>query len=500
MKVIILIILQLCFLPVIAATSSWRDVQEHVKNAVVQIIVDRAVFNWLEPYKTPKIVTTYGSGFFFNGKIVTNFHVIKEAINTRIQIPALGRQQLTVRVAGVCPTRDLGILELTDESREELLDVLDELPSLELGDSDAVYRTQEVLAFGYPLGQQKLKATQGIISGRELLGENKFYLQTSAGLNPGNSGGPLLGIDGCVIGINTAITKKAQNIGHILPTSDITHYLDALNRHNFVQPPTLGAEFCFANKHLLEHLGAGRTGCYIARVFPGTLSDRLGLREGDVLITLNNHKIDNYGEVDVDWSEERIPCSVLVDRIPEGGTVQVEFLRQGKRCKKTSKLEYKDARFIRYYYPPFEKVAYELIGGLVIMPLTLNHLDLFAQHMRSAYKKLSHFEQPENQYEPHLVVTHILPGSLAQQARVITAGDLITHVNGSAVATIDQLRSALTACMENDSDDYIIIKTSTNKLLVMPKDDLVKQEGDLARDFRYKPSKPLLQALALIQA
>ena len=79
-----------------------------------------------------------------------------------------------------------------------------------------VRRSDEVLALGYPLGQQSLKSTTGVISGRE-----QHLIQMSAAINPGNSGGPLLNVNGEVVGINSAIIQGAQNVGYIIPINDL---------------------------------------------------------------------------------------------------------------------------------------------------------------------------------------------------------------------------------------------------------------------------------------
>ena len=96
---------------------------------------------------------------------------------------------------------------------------------LTLGDSDYVHRADEIMALGYPLGQQNLKSTTGVVSGRE-----QHLIQISAPINPGNSGGPSLNIRGEVIGINTAYIPDAQSVGYIIPINELKIILEDLRK------------------------------------------------------------------------------------------------------------------------------------------------------------------------------------------------------------------------------------------------------------------------------
>jgi len=97
---------------------------------------------------------------------------------------------------------------------------LGQIPFLRLGDSDKVARRDKITVLGYPLRQERLKSIEGEVSGREVVwGES--WIQISAALNPGNSGGPALNGKGEVVGINTARIPEGQNIGYIIPINDV---------------------------------------------------------------------------------------------------------------------------------------------------------------------------------------------------------------------------------------------------------------------------------------
>src|SRR6266404_2086179 len=152
---------------VVTSAQLWRPVQERVRDTVVQLFVQLSAVDLLEPYKTPQQGSACGSGFFINdeGYLITNAHVVISAKTVWGQIPSLGKHIIDMDVIGMSPERDLALLRVTAEGRELITKELGGIPYLPLGDSDLVRRSDDVLALGYPLGQQSFKSTNGIISG-----------------------------------------------------------------------------------------------------------------------------------------------------------------------------------------------------------------------------------------------------------------------------------------------------------------------------------------------
>lgn len=150
-------------------TKRWSDIQPKVKDTVVQVWVQKIDFNWLEPYKTPQQGLSTGSGFFIDekGSFITNFHVVNGSVAVEVQIPSMGKQRLLSKVIALNPDRDLALVRLTQESLERVKDTLGFIPYLRFGNSDTVRRSDEIMTLGYPLGQQSLKSTTGVVSGRE---------------------------------------------------------------------------------------------------------------------------------------------------------------------------------------------------------------------------------------------------------------------------------------------------------------------------------------------
>ena len=468
--------------------DTWLDIQKQVKDTVVQIFAQSTEFNWLEPYKSPEQNEGSGSGFFINdkGDIVTNYHVVMQATSIQIQIPASGMERFDAEIIGASPERDIALLRLTKEDRERITRNLKKIPYLKLGDSDDILRSQEVLALGYPLGQIRLKSTLGIVSGRERIGYFG-YIQITAPLNPGNSGGPALDTSGKVIGINSRAVLDAQNVGYIIPINEVKSALNDLHKVKLLRKPVLGCIFTASTPDMVSYLGnPGAGGWYIAHVFENTLLEGIGIKEGDMLYEINGFKVDLYGEMVVPWSEDKVSLFELLNRYKIGDPLVFVIYRKGKRIEFKFKLEIKHLQPIRVVCPEFEKEAtdYEIFGGLVVMQLTLNHINLLLQRAPELIK----FTKTELLNEPALIITHVLPNSQAAKSYVLRPGAIIESVNGQEVKTLKDYRSAI---QKSKTTRFITIRTAEKFYAVLSLNKILREEDLLSARYFYKKSKLL---------
>jgi serine protease Do len=458
---------------------TWLDIQKKVKDSVVQVFSLVDAFNFEEPYKTPKQGAGAGSGFFIDaqGHIITNYHVVSQASSVKIQIPSFGRKQFDVDVVGVYPDKDVALLKLTLAACDEIAKELGKINYLNLGDSDYVLRTQEVLALGYPLGQERLKSTLGIVSGRERSG----YIQITAPLNPGNSGGPSLDANGCVIGINFAGVVSAQNVGYIIPINEVKSALKDLKKLKLLRRPVLGCIFTVATEEIVRYLKNPEPGgWYIAEVFDNTILSKIGVKENDMLYEVNGYRLDLYGEMSVPWSEDKISVLDFLNRFTVGDDIYFVIYRKGERKDFHFKLDNEYLPPIRTIYPEYEKeeIDYEVIGGLVVMPLTMNHVAMFGERNFS----LSKYIRPENQHEPALIITHVLPNSQAQNARILTSGSIIDEVNNKEVKTLEDFRRIVSECK---LDDYLTIRTQDKMFAALSVNKIVADEDKISSRYFY---------------
>ncbi len=483
---------------VVSNAQLWRHVQGQTDNTVVQIFSQVAELDLLQPYKTPAQGTTSGSGFFINddGDIITNAHVVDQAKALWIQIQSLGKRILDVNVIGVSPERDIALLRLSDESKEIIRKELGAIPFLPLGDSDVLRRSDEVMALGYPLGQQSLKATSGMYSGHE-----NRYLQISAPINPGNSGGPLINAKGEVVGVNSAGIMKAQNVGYAIPINEVKIILPDLYTVPLLRKPFLGIVFNNATDALTDYLSNPQPGgAYVVEVVKDSTLDKAGVKRGDMIYQINGHRLDIYGEMRVDWAEDKVSLIDYVSRLSIGQEISLLVYRNGVRHDIVAKFEQMAPPPVSEIYPSYEPIDYEVFGGMVVMPLTINHLQLLG----SRAPGLAKYMDIQQRAEPALIITHIFPSSHAYRSRAISVGSTIHEVNGVAVNTLEQYRAALKTAVKNKhlvlrvADN--VARRSDNVIVALEWDKLIEQEPILSRDYIYPLSDTSKQLLEVAQA
>jgi serine protease Do len=225
-----------------------------------------------------------GSGVIVSdkGHVVTNLHVVNNASAVQVQL-ADGRT-LSAEFVGADGPSDIAILKIEGEG----------LQPLPFGDSDKVNVGQMVFAVGNPLGLQET-VTQGIISakGRRALSEaaNEFF-QTDAAINPGSSGGPLLNLDGEIIGINNSISPQGQGIGFAIPANTVRRVFETIRDHGRFIRPWFGAFMRSLTPQLAQQLGLpDTTGVLVLLAYEGSPAEKGGIKPGDVIVEFNGKSI-----------------------------------------------------------------------------------------------------------------------------------------------------------------------------------------------------------------
>ena len=467
----------------VSRQQSWSGLQVAVKDTVVQIFAQKAVPDILQPYRTPTPCQSTGSGFFINtdGEIITNAHVVDQAKSVWIQIPSLGKQQIDVTIVGVSPDRDLALLKVKPEGLETIKQGIGEIKFLNLGDSDYVHGADEIMALGYPLGQQNLKSTTGVVSGRE-----QHLIQISAPINPGNSGGPSLNIRGEVIGINTSYVPDAQSVGYIIPINELRIVLDDLRKVKLLKRPFLGVLFNNASEALTQFLGNPLPGgLYVVDIYKDSPLHRAGVQKRDMIYEINGHKIDLYGELL--WHEDKISIVDYVAQMKLGQEVKLVVYRQGVRKEFIFAFDQSEFLPIHKIYPGYEEIEYEIVAGMVVQPLTTNHLPILV----SIAPGLTRYAEMKSQMEHALVITHIFPDSQAQRSRSLMPGSILSEINGIRVKTLEDLRQAL---FKSFDTGVVTIETTESVFVVVPFKKIIEDEQRLSKDYFY----PLTQGVQAI--
>lgn len=243
-------------------------------------------------YRRPPVVRQ-GSGFIISsdGYIVTNNHLVQNA--SRITVKLLNNDEYVAKVVGTDPQTDIAVIKIKAK----------ELPIVKLGDSDAADVGEWVVALGNPFGLSH-SLSSGILSakGRSTVGlaDYENFLQTDAAINPGNSGGPLLDLDGKVIGINTAIFSHSggyMGIGFAIPINMAKGIIDQLINKGTVVRGYLGVKIQPMTSDLATGFGLkDKNGVLVAQVEPGAPADNAGIKQGDIIVSLDGQPVLNIGD------------------------------------------------------------------------------------------------------------------------------------------------------------------------------------------------------------
>ena len=483
---------------VVTSAQLWRPVQDRVRDTVIQLFAQVSAIDLLEPYKTPQQGTACGSGFFINdeGYLITNAHVVISAKTVWGQVPSLGKRIIDMEVIGISPERDLALLRVTAEGRELITKELGGIPYLPLGDSNLVRRSDDVLALGYPLGQQSVKSTNGIISGHE-----HHLIQMSAPINPGSSGGPLINIKGEVIGVNSSGVSEAQNVGYAIPINTLKTILNDLYDVKILRKPFLGVRFNNSTETLTKFLGNPLPGgCYVIETIAGSPLEKAGILRGDMIYEINGHAVDMYGDMSVPWSEDKISIIDYPLRLSIGDTINIVVFRKGQKKVFTVTFSLAEPQAIRSIYPGYETIDYELFGGMVVQELNVNLIRLLGDHAPGLRK----YAELKYQSEPVLIITHVFPDTQLYRGRNLPLGATLNEINGIKVKNLEEFRQVI---KNSATKEYFTIAANDNVtraaetiFIVLDMRRIIEEEPRLARDYRYQLSDTTKEVLRLASA
>jgi len=268
-----------------------------------------------------------GSGVIISpdGYIITNNHVIEGAQS--IEITTNDNKTFDAEIVGTDPNTDIALIKIDSE---------DPLNYSTFGDSNSARIGEWVLAVGNPFNLTST-VTAGIISAksRDLSGRNtQSFIQTDAAVNPGNSGGALVNINGELIGINTAISSQTGNyIGYsfAVPSNIARKVVEDIMEFGNVQNGILGVIGGELNSKNAQDFGVDQTeGFYVTDVQKGTGADRAGIQKGDIIQQIDGVTISKFsdlkGFLNTKSPDDEVEVKVLRDGTLESLKVTLEKL------------------------------------------------------------------------------------------------------------------------------------------------------------------------------
>ena len=261
-----------------------------------------------------------GSGFVVSedGYIVTNNHVVSNADEIFVKFSD-GREYKT-KLIGTSPEVDIAVLKI--ESNEKF-------KPLEFSDSDKVEIGQWSIAFGNPMGLND-SMTVGVVSasGRSSLGieEIENFIQTDAAINQGNSGGPLIDINGKVIGVNTAILSTSGGsvgLGFAIPSNLVSVVKDSIISTGKFEKPYIGVYLNNLDSEKIKALNIKSTnGVLIAKVIENGPAAKAGMQANDVVVAVNGKSVNSAGAFIGELAAKKI-----------GETVELSIIRNSQTLK-----------------------------------------------------------------------------------------------------------------------------------------------------------------------
>ena len=354
-----------------------------------------------------QVQNSLGSGVIVRGTgvLITNSHVAGDA--DQISVVLNDRREFPAKLIGKDERSDLAVLQLQG--------VTENLPALDLAESDALEVGDLVLAIGNPFGVGQT-VTSGIVSAlaRTSVGVSDFrsFIQTDAAINPSNSGGALITSDGRLVGINTAIYSGnggSVGIGFAIPSNMVRTVLSSILKEGRAVRAWRGASGKIITADLAKSLSLPRpSGVVINRVFASSPAGKAGLGVGDIIRSANGHEVNDFEEL-----------RYLFATMPVGSKVAVETSRNGIIRTLSVPLE-----------PPPDVPARQVsqLGGR--QPFSgaavANFNPALAEEMGLDFQ------------EPGVIVLGVRPGTAAAGIG-LRPGDRVVAVNETTVKNVDDL-------------------------------------------------------------
>jgi serine protease Do len=383
-----------------------------------------------QPRQQKQVRRGQGSGFIISsdGYILTNNHVVEGA--EKITVKLSDNKELSAKVVGTDPDTDVAVIKIDANN----------LPVVQLGDSDKLKVGEWVLAIGNPFGLSHT-VTAGIVSakGRSKIGLSEYedFIQTDAAINFGNSGGPLLNIDGKVVGINSAIFSRSGGyigIGFAIPINMAKYVYDKIVTEGKVTRGYIGIYAEDVSPEMAEHFGVKeRKGILVDKVIENSPAGKSGIEKGDIIVKINDNTVS-------EWNNFRNEIA----RMAPGTKIKLTVIRNGDEKDFEIKLEARESKAASAEAE--DKGAKQL--GITVQDLT---------------PELAHQFGYTNE-KSGVIVSDVNPASPAADAGM-TAGTLITEVDRQKVG--------------NTQDFWKLVKKAKDSVLLYIRQNT--QQGEISR-------------------
>ena len=350
-----------------------------------------------------------GTGFIVSddGFIVTNHHLIKDATEIVVEMYAdSGDKQYSAELVGCDPRTDIAILKIEGKG----------LPYLIFSDSDKIEQGQMIVAIGHPL-RLRDSVTVGVISAKHRknleIADIGDFIQIDAGLSSGNSGGPLLNIDGEVVGVNTAIippSSRNMGVGFSVPSNIAKMVYEHVKATGTVNRGYLGVSVQDLTADLIEGFGLKKNtkGALVSDVAKNSSGLKAGLKSGDIVIEFDSMPIKSVKNFQIE-----------VGKLPAGKKCQIKIFRDGKQMMLTAELG---------SHMPQASISGDIIHKLGVIVEEIAEGNGQKHHLKTG--------------ETGVVIKEVVEGSIAHRSGW-KEGSVIRTLNGMKISSVKDLEKAL---------------------------------------------------------
>ncbi len=456
--------------------GSAAPAQNAIERAMVRIATVSYEPDYRNPWSAGSTTSGVGAGFVIAGnRIMTNAHVVSNAGLITVEREGDPRRYVATPLftAHDC---DLALLSVEDER------FFEGMTALEFGGLPALEST--VLAFGYPVGGQRLSVTRGVVSRIDFQTyshsgvDSHLAVQIDAAINPGNSGGPVIQ-DGKVVGVafQGYSGDVAQNVGYMIPVPVVERFLRDISDGQYDRYVDLAiGYFRLLNPAQRKSLGLedDGLGILVTDVFAEASADGQ-LKIGDVLMAIDGYPITAAGFVEIDGDLVEMP--EIVERKVKGETIALSLLRNGKPMAVSFPLKgiWPMSMNANIYG---RELSFLVYGGLVFQPLSKA---VMAAHEIKDIRVRYFFEkfierQLYSKFPEVIVLTQILPDPVNTDLQGLLHG-IVESVDGQPVTTL----ASMAALLDGKRESHIIRFLGSGRPLVL-ETAAVKEAKDRIRD------------------
>lgn len=454
----------------------FSEMEYRTKQAIVKIYTVAKIPNYEEPWSS-SLQRSSGSGAIISGnRILTNAHVV--ANNTFIEVQRYGDRKLYLaKVINVSHQADIALLKVEDQK------FFEGIKPLELG--DLPYIEQKVVVYGFPMGGKTLSATTGIVSRIEHnsyahSGESFLAIQIDAAVNPGNSGGPAIS-DGKIVGVVMQGISNSQNIGYLVPTDLVKHFLQDIKDGKHDGFADLGLTTQKMENPTLKRyykLDENVTGNVIANlVYNSSLIELI--KEGDIITAIDGHPIEDDNTVEF-RPHEYTAYQYFTDQHQLGESIQLDIIRDCKAMKIEGQLKHTADDILLVKTNEYDRMPrYFIYGGYVFSPLSRNLL------MRSDQNKLAlHYfatQWPTKEKKEVVVLLKVLASEL-NRGNYSFAFWPIEKINGETFDTFDTFYKKIQNC----KNDFIILEDKEGTKVIIDRKEALANQDDILKKYNIE--------------